>query len=92
MLEYITSDSTGVLSYKKPEVLTAQKAHYFRETATDVVYMQTTSHYSPDASPLMPLVKPDGTFLTYQEWNDAEEERKKYSKVVKSIFSDTVLI
>ena len=70
MLQYLESHKTGIDAGLSKAIST--KAHYFYETLTDVVYVQTTSMYSPDASPLMPLVKPDGSYFTRQEWLDTK--------------------
>ena len=57
--------------------LTITDVHYFVETSTKVMYMQCVYDHSLNLrDPATPLVKPDGSYLTFPEWSATQDEER----------------
>ena len=74
MLKYLGTFETGAPTNKN----TITSTHYFFESSTGVVYMQCAyAHNLNLRNRLVPLVKPDGTYLTRRDWLVAQDEGRE---------------
>lgn len=80
MLIYIDTYKTGA----DESCHTITETHYFYESITGIMYIQCAyPHNLSLRDPAIPLVKPDGTYLTHQEWLatiDDERDRRELKR------------
>ena len=71
MLKYLGTFETGAPTQEH----TITSTHYFYESTTDVVYMQCAYDHNLNLrNKLIPLINPDGTYLTHQDWLAAQDD------------------